>query len=700
MNNTYQETDETTNIFKEESEQILRDFAIQLDLFTKTKDINIVTKLMRDAHSVKGSAGIAGFINIQNKAHKIEDILTLIKKEYETNDFNESRAQIGEIQNLIVEIAHEFKEPIIKKGDITNEKFYNTVLKKISSLKSDISVANELAQQMQKISEQKNDISDIANILYKIFSKIKRTQDINSNIINTISGALKIIKKVIIDKNPIAKEELFFIQQRLSIVEQMFVSSKNNINTKPKEKLKETSSDIMPDIFKILGQESIKTLRIETTKLDKLYENVINLENIAEKKQNYNDSIKNLMDTLSSKIFEIEKISSKIKNIEIKNKQNKTIMNSFSKEIKCLENSIKNIQNEFFEYEKIQKDNEENAKEFDECIQQVQDTVKKIRILPIGVILHMFPRMVRDIAKSLNKEITMEIKGSETGVDKKIIEEIKMPLIHLLRNAVDHGIEMPEERKKLGKPNYGKISISAKNQGEKFIISIKDDGCGINFDKIKEKALKEKLLCSQEIKKYKRQDFLNILFKPGFSTEDKVTELSGRGIGLDIVYTQIMALNGQVKISTTKGKGTEIILTVPSGYYTEKNNEKIKRVRNILFVDDSRTTLTHFSKILNKAGYNVCTKNNARDGLKELKKGCYDILISDVEMPEINGVEFISQIRQDKDKKIQEIPVIILSMLEKEKAEKLFKNINISQIINKSEIKEDSLLSILKTILC
>lgn len=706
MENSYQDND-TVNIYREECEQILRDFVCNLDLYETEKDINIIIKLMRDIHSVKGSSAIAGFPEVQNIAHKIEDILSHIKEITENPDnkndeLNEQNCLL-EIRQLLFLIAEELKNDK-DRTDIHKQVFYDEVIKMISLLKSDITVAEELAKAANNLAENLNkpETADIARILFNILSKLKNEKDINSNFLNTLAGAFRIIKKIVVDDNEAAKEELFFVKQRLSVVEQMLSAPalRRTVTTRPELQ----KDDVIPNIFKMLGKESIKTLRIETTKLDKLYENVWHLENISTKtKQNYKTFI-DLTENFSSKIFDIEKTIVKMKNdiseydfTDIPEHIKDTVYN----EIQMLEDNIQSIQVEFAEFEKIKANSKVSGDEFDDCLGMVMSTVKNIRILPIGVILHMFPRMVRDIADVVNKNVMIEIKGSETGVDKKILEDIKMPLIHLLRNAVDHGIEPPEERVKKGKTPFGKITISAENRDEKFIISVQDDGCGINFDKIKEKALKDKLLANNEIKNLKRTDFLKMLFNPGFSTEDKVTELSGRGMGLDIVYTTISALNGQIKVDTEQGIGTKITMIIPSGYFSENISFANKNITEpkakILLVDDSKTTLLHFSRILKKAGYYVCKQNNAKDALNELNIASYDMIISDVEMPDMNGLDFIRKVRNQKDTK--DIPVIIISMLSKNELGSMFENLNVQHLINKADFQENEFLNYVSEIL-
>lgn len=340
----------------------------------------------------------------------------------------------------------------------------------------------------------------------------------------------------------------------------------------------------LQNIFTNLQQGSIKTLRIETEKLDKLCENIAELGKISENSQSEFKKISDIAILFTGKIFEFEKMLANLKiYIETENKQNKDKDNIIRPEVARAEQNLREMQKLAEQFEIITGEQDKLDYKFFQIYSDVRKTIHNIRNLPLGVILHMFPRMVRDIAETEKKEVEIEITGGETFVDKKILEEIKMPLIHLLRNAVDHGLEYPQEREKLGKSRAGKISVSAKNTKDKVIICVKDDGCGINFDKIKAKALEKKLLGKQEIKSLKKNDFINMIFRPGFSTEDKVTEISGRGIGLDIVYTKISELGGNITINTEKGKGTEIVMELPFGFLPEKNAYKNKVINPLKF---------------------------------------------------------------------------------------------------------------------
>ncbi|NUM35732.1 MAG: Hpt domain-containing protein [Candidatus Brocadiae bacterium] len=193
----------------------------------------------------------------------------------------------------------------------------------------------------------------------------------------------------------------------------------------------------------------------------------------------------------------------------------------------------------------------------------LQRAVLKTRMQPVGKVFNRFNRTVRDLAKDLGKEVRLVIQGVETELDKSVIDEIGDPLVHLLRNSVDHGIEIPEERKKKGKNPTGTVVLCAAHEGNHIVITIQDDGKGIQPDAIKQKAIKQGLISQPEAERLPIKEILEFIFLPGFSTAEKVTNVSGRGVGLDVVKSCIQKLNGSVDISSELNKGTVFTIRLP-----------------------------------------------------------------------------------------------------------------------------------------
>lgn len=199
----------------------------------------------------------------------------------------------------------------------------------------------------------------------------------------------------------------------------------------------------------------------------------------------------------------------------------------------------------------------------DRVTSDLQLAVMKMRMQPIQKVFSKFPRMVRDLSRNLGKEINLEIFGEDTEVDKTVIENIGDPLVHIIRNSIDHGIENPDERVIKGKPKEGKITISAYQKGTQIVIEVSDDGRGIDVDSVKRKALSKGLITEEEMHRISDEAAINLIFLPGFSTKDVSTELSGRGVGMDVVKTNVAKLNGYVDVTTRRDLGSTFRISLP-----------------------------------------------------------------------------------------------------------------------------------------
>ncbi|MDR4507010.1 MAG: chemotaxis protein CheA [Candidatus Brocadiaceae bacterium] len=202
-----------------------------------------------------------------------------------------------------------------------------------------------------------------------------------------------------------------------------------------------------------------------------------------------------------------------------------------------------------------------NLSHHNKIVKDIQDQVMSMRMVPLKATFQKMNRLVRDVSVKVNKKVKLEIAGEETELDKSVIEEIGDPLVHLIRNSVDHGIELPEERTVKGKPAEGTVYLRAFHRGGNIIIEIEDDGKGLSKDKILEKAVSKGLV--EENVSLTDQQVYNLIFSPGFSTAEKVTDISGRGVGMDVVKKNIERLRGKVEISSVEGKGTKISVKLP-----------------------------------------------------------------------------------------------------------------------------------------
>lgn len=205
----------------------------------------------------------------------------------------------------------------------------------------------------------------------------------------------------------------------------------------------------------------------------------------------------------------------------------------------------------------------ENVEELGKTTETLQDTVIDMRLVPFETIVGKFPRLVRDIAREQDKQVDFTISGREVEIDRSILSELGDPLTHLLRNAVDHGIESPEQREQAGKDPDGTVELRARRKRDHVLIEVEDDGRGLDVDGIKETAIDQGLRTREEVERMDDSDLYDLIFHPGFSTTDEVTDVSGRGVGMDVVHQTISRLDGSINVESTPGSGTTVTLELP-----------------------------------------------------------------------------------------------------------------------------------------
>ena len=201
--------------------------------------------------------------------------------------------------------------------------------------------------------------------------------------------------------------------------------------------------------------------------------------------------------------------------------------------------------------------------QLDLLVSDMQNAVMKTRMQPIGRLFQKYPRIARDLARGLGKDVELVLSGEETEIDKTMIEDLSDPIIHLIRNAVDHGVEAPEDRRAAGKPEKSRVRLEARQEGDHIVILIADDGRGMNADTLRAKAVEKGVITAEEASTLDEQQSFNLIFLPGFSTKDVASDVSGRGVGMDVVKTNIQKLNGRIEIQSTVGKGSTFVISLP-----------------------------------------------------------------------------------------------------------------------------------------
>jgi two-component system chemotaxis sensor kinase CheA len=206
---------------------------------------------------------------------------------------------------------------------------------------------------------------------------------------------------------------------------------------------------------------------------------------------------------------------------------------------------------------------DQSVSQLDLLVSDLQNAVMKTRMQPIGRLFQKYPRIARDLARNLGKDVELLLVGEETEIDKTMIEDLSDPIIHLIRNAVDHGVESPEERRTAGKPEKSQVRLEARQEGDHIVLLVADDGKGMNAERLRAKALQKGLISDEEANTMDERQSLALVFLPGFSTKDVASDVSGRGVGMDVVKTNIQKLNGSIDIKSEPGKGTTFVISLP-----------------------------------------------------------------------------------------------------------------------------------------
>lgn len=529
-------------IFIEESQEHLQGLNQSLlGLETNPKDMKILNEIFRVAHTIKGMAGTMGFTGMTNLTHQMENVLDAIrngKVEVNTSIVDILFECLDYLENSVSTIANTGQEGSSSADAIIAS--LNGVLLKRPAAEEEIAVTVEnIHDDQMKLNQYDESLVRKAvqqgMSVYKVRVMLAKDCMLKSArafiVFQTVERYAEIFKAVpkvediedekfdseftiaIITKEPEAliKKELEsiseIIEARFEKIEVAAEEVNNQSNTNNAEEEKEaaaTANDEKDNHDDSQGKKARmgKTVRVDIDRLD------------------------NLMNLVSELIIiktRLEGVGTDLKNQDM---------------------------TETIEY-------------LERITTSLHDAVMKVRMVPIERVFNRFPRMVRDLSKELSKEITLNMSGEETELDRTVIDEIGDPLIHLIRNAIDHGIEEREERLKVNKTVNGTVYLRAYQDGNSVVIEVEDDGKGIDIEKVKNKAIERGVVSKSEANEMDEKSIIELLFRPGFSTADKISDISGRGVGLDVVKTKIESLNGIVEVENTRGKGSKFIIRLP-----------------------------------------------------------------------------------------------------------------------------------------
>lgn len=554
-------------IFIEESKEHLQHMnEILLELENNFEDTNLLNEIFRIAHTIKGMSGTMGYNKVASLTHEMENVLHICR----SGDMLVN----GTIIDILFECFDGLEEYINnliqnnEEGDLDTSDLVNR-LKYIAKHKSTAGIGespSEVEKAAVPVAKNEATSGDFHLSL----------NDISQNLIEQAnhSGHHAFKVKVILNANCMLKAARAFIV--FNTLEQFGEVLKSY----------PTAEEIEDENFE-QSFEVLYMTRLESDNIHKELMNISEVEMVLVEAVQF-DEVVFTQDTVSHPVNEtapkvvpqeIQNVQSEIKPSAVQQvgakKDQEGDKNKTSKTVRVDIDRLDNLMNLVSELIIIKTrlddlDSHQNRHNMGEAVEYLErittslhDAVMKVRMVPVERTFNRFPRMVRDLAKELGKSIKLDMSGEETEVDRTVIDEIGDPLIHLIRNSIDHGIENKQARLQAGKSEMGTVSLRAYPDGNSVVIEVEDDGAGIDPSRIRAKAIAKGMVTADHIDAMSDHDIVNLLFLPGFSTAEKITDLSGRGVGLDVVKTKIEALSGTVEVVSEVGKGSKFVIRLP-----------------------------------------------------------------------------------------------------------------------------------------
>lgn len=595
-------------IFIDESKEHLQTMnEILLVLEGDVDNLTHLGEIFRIAHTLKGMSGTMGFTKVADLTHKMENVLDMVR-----NGVLKVDSAIVDVLFECFDALEEYIENLektSKEGDLDSSELVKKLIL-IADTKSATGTGSrksEPKKPTEKPAEKATDsvsdddfhisLNDIDSIIHKAFEL----------------GVKPYLIKVTLDPGCMLKAARAFIVfntlERFGEILKSYPLA---------EEIEDERFDESFEILYFSKLDEVYT-KSELMRISEITEVVVkplaDVELAIEEKK---EDVEVDLDQVESKETDV-KVKEDSQNKGDKGKTSKTVrveigrldnlMNLVS-ELIIIKTRLEDL--DTTSHKSNDQGNNNNMNEAIEYLERIttslHDAVMKVRMVPVERTFNRFPRLVRDLSRELGKNIKLFMSGEETEVDRTVIDEIGDPLIHLIRNSLDHGIESPAERLKAGKEENGFVALRAYPDGNTVVIEVEDDGKGINPDVIKRKAIEKNIITKEEAELMADRDLINLLFKAGFSTVDKVTDLSGRGVGLDVVKSKIEAINGTVEVISTLGQGSKFVIRLPltlaiiQALMVNLNQEKfaipLNNIKEITTIETGKITMVQDQEVV------------------------------------------------------------------------------------------------------
>ena len=548
------EEDEILDLFLEESIEHLEGIEeelLSIEKLGESIDIENVNKVFRAIHTIKGGAGFFGLTKVKDLTHVTENMLDLIRKEKLT-------------------LTKEVIQCLFSSIDLLNEMF--NIPEKMATAS-----VQETVESIEKILKDNNCKLPASEVSMMIKDKAGMPVfEVSSVLLSESSDQIKGGDHFYLLKYENSKDEsLQQLTESLSDYCHVLESKQEEeniyilVSTVVEPDMFISFCDLPEDAVSIieLPDESETPERENTSSDNEELVNVDELEEISmalNKAQDELNSEEKNLDEIATAIVEekvqnntISKSTNKSENLRVNIQLLESLMTIAGELVLARNQLLQAVSVADIEQVKT------SSHQIDIVTSQLQEAIMKTRMQPVGKTFNKFKRIVRDLSQDLHKKVDLVIEGESVEIDRTIIESINDPLTHIIRNSLDHGLETPEERKAIDKEETGLLELKAYHETGKVIIEINDDGRGINSEKVGLKAVEKGLISNTDLSRMSEKEIINLIFKPGFSTNDEVTEISGRGVGMDVVLTNLNKLGGVVDLNSKVGHGTQLKISLP-----------------------------------------------------------------------------------------------------------------------------------------